>query len=150
MILLEGLRPRIKQRWEKLLRAEPAVTALANPDTLIFLMDETLDQLCAAGRTRSVKSWLRDNPALVAPQQSKCACGINPLLAYYSTGILALNHTVQPKLDSAFEEIMLFYHGIAQQDIEALCGVCCNKGASSCSQREIALEAARQANFLRR
>lgn len=149
MTSLERLRPRIKRRWEALLRAQPVASALASPDTLIFLMDETLNQLNAAGSSRSLKSWLHRHPALVA-NQSHCACGINPLLAYYSTGRLALDEIAQPEMDDAYQELALYYHGIAQKDIEALCGVCCHKGATTCSQRQIALEETRREKFLGR
>jgi hypothetical protein len=42
---LDRLRPAIKREWANLLGQEPAVSALANPDTLALLMDHTLDQL---------------------------------------------------------------------------------------------------------
>lgn len=136
------LRPRIKKRWDALLRAQPVASPLASPDTLVFLMNETLTQLSAAGRSRSLKSWLRRNPTQLAPLHKQCACGINPLLAYYSTGQLALREVAQPVLGAAYEEVSIYYHGLAQRDLEALCGLCRHKSTDHCSQPQIALEAA--------
>lgn len=147
---LKGLRPLIKQRWEALLRAEPVASPLASPDTLVFLMDETLDQLTTALHTRSLRTWLRRNQAVIAPLQGQCACGINPLLAYYTTGSLALSEVAGEKLGPAFAEILLFYHSLAQKDIEALCGVCRYQGTDSCSQRKIMPAAGRHATLLGR
>ena len=121
-----------------MLRAEPVASPLASPDTLVFLMDETLDQLTAALRTRSLRVWLRRNQAVVAPLQGQCACGINPLLAYYTTGRLALCEVAGEQLGPAFAEILLLYHTLAQKDIEALCGVCRLQDSDSCSQRKLA------------
>jgi len=146
--LLEGQRPLIKQRWEALLRAEPTSSPLSSPDALVYLMDETLDQLTAAMHTRSVKAWLRRNHALVAPQRDNCVCGLNPLLSYYITGRLALCAMAEEKLGAAFPDVLLFYHTIAQKDLEALCGVCCNQGSVTCPQRALALETARHAALL--
>ena len=146
--LLEGLRPLIKQRWEALLRAEPVVSPLSSPDALVYMMDETLDQVAAAMRTRSVRAWLRRNPALIAPLRDRCVCGLNPLLAYYITGRVALCAVAEEKLGPAFTEVILFYHSIAQKDIEALCGVCCHQGSAACAQRELAMETVRHAALL--
>lgn len=144
--LIEQHRSKIKRRWESLLRAQPVASPLASPDTLVFLMDQTLDQLCSAGHCRSVKAWLRRNPALLAPLRNQCACGINPLLAYYATGLLALREVARADLSDAYDEVALFYHGIAQKDIEALCGLCRNKNEEHCSQPQIALESAHPAS----
>jgi hypothetical protein len=40
---LQALRPQIRRRWEELLRIERQHTPLANPDTLVFMFDRTLD-----------------------------------------------------------------------------------------------------------
>lgn len=147
---LKGLRPLIKQRWETLLRAEPVASPLASPDTLIFLMDETLDELTAALGTRSLRAWLRHNQAVVAPLQGQCACGINPLLTYYTTGRLALCEVAADKIGPAFTEVLLFYHSLAQNDIEALCGVCRHQGTDSCTQHKLGPVLSRHAALLGR
>lgn len=144
------LRPRIKKRWTELLRAEPVATPLAHPDALVFLMDETLAQLTTIGSGQSLKHWLADNPALLAPLRSQCQCSLNPLLSYYSTGNQALREIAKKPLGDDLDEVLLYFHGLAQQDIEALCGVCCRKGTDTCSQTQIALEETQHARFLGR
>lgn len=42
---LQALRPQIRRRWEELLRIERLNTPLANPDTLVFMFDRTLDDV---------------------------------------------------------------------------------------------------------
>lgn len=148
--LLKKSRPLIKRRWEALLRAEPVVSPLSNPDALVYLMDQTLDQVAAAGRIPSIKDWLRRHPALVAPLSGPCICGLNPLLAYYATGHVALTEVLGAKFGPAFADLLLLYHALAQKDIEALCGVCCHQGSTTCAQRALGRGAARHAPLLSR
>ena len=44
---LELRRARIRSRWEALLRIEKVTTPLANPDTLVFGLDQSLDEIFA-------------------------------------------------------------------------------------------------------
>ena len=48
---LDGHRAEIKRKWTVLLRAAPATTPLGNPDALVFLMDESLQQLFSLFRS---------------------------------------------------------------------------------------------------
>ncbi len=146
--LLDTLRPPIKKHWEALLRAKPVVSPLASPDLLVRLMDETLDQLIAAVRTRSVKAWPRRSPLVFAPLQERCVCGINPLLAYYSTGRVALCRDAGKKLGPAIDDVLWFYHRLAQEDVDALCGVCCHRDSAACARPRHALVAARNGELL--
>ena len=134
--VLQRLRPLIKQRWEKLLRAEPVVSPLANPDTLVFRMDQTLDQLIDSLHTRSFRTWLKHHPVLFMPLRDSCHCQINPLLTYYSTGDAALREVAAPALGVVLPETLLIYHGLAQREIEALCGACCSRGTEACATHE--------------
>ena len=134
---LEALRPAIKQRWEALLRLEPALTPLASPDTLVFLMDETLQQLNSALHAQSFPAWMKKNTIHVAPTQSRCRCSINPLLTYYTTGELALRAAAGAALGPKIVEVLLYFHGLGQREIEALCGVCCHHGTEGCTDRKI-------------
>ena len=129
--VLQQLRPLIKQRWETLLRAEPVVSPLANPDALVFRMDETLDQLVSALHTRSFRVWLKHHPVLFMPLRDNCH--INPLLAYYTSGDAALRDIAGAALGNALPETLLLYHGLAQCEIEALCGACCQRGTEACA-----------------
>ena len=129
---LERMRPAIKRRWAKLLRARPVPSPLAHPDVLVYLMDQTLDQLCSALRTRSFRSWLKRNPVVIAPLQSRCTCHLNPLLTYYCLGEQALRETGELALGNGMSEVALFYHGLAQRELDALCGACCHRDAPGC------------------
>ena len=134
---LQELRPALKRRWEELLRAEPVSSPLANPDTLIYLMDQTLDQLLSLLRTRSLSAWMRHHKAQSLVAQAGCACGLNPLLAYFSTGSRALLE-VAIELGPELNEVLLFFHGLAQREMDALCGACCPPTNRPCLQRDFA------------
>lgn len=112
-----------------LLHGEPMLTPLGRPDTLVFLMDATLAQLFASFNILPEGKWLRHCPPLIAPVYRYCACGLNPLLKYFTTGELALRAAAGPLLGAEIEDVLLLYHSLAQQEIEALCTVCQHKGA---------------------
>jgi hypothetical protein len=139
---LEALRPAIKREWDHLLRTEPALSPLANPDTLVFLMDETLDQLLQGVRTRPARTTPREAALLLTPLQRRCTCGLNPLLTYYATGELALRAVTAAPLGENFEPVLLVLHGIARREIDALCGVCCHRNTPGCLHRQGAMPAA--------
>lgn len=132
---LETRRPAIKKQWERLLRAEPVSSPLAKPDTLVFMMDDTVAQLVAALRSRSFKSWLRRSPVLIAPLQARCACGLNPLLAYFATGERALLGVLGELDAESAHLVRLHFHALAQREIDALCGVCCERCGASCPRQ---------------
>ncbi len=75
---LQARRPQVRARWEGRLRRAPATSPLANPATLAFLMDRTLDSLFAALGDLPPKRTLP--PAKLA---ALCKCGLNPLLTYF-------------------------------------------------------------------
>jgi hypothetical protein len=131
---LEGLRPALKREWEALLRAEPTLSPLGNPDTLVYLMDETIGEVAKALRARSLKHAAANARALLVPLQRHCACGLNPLLNYYATGELAL-HMIGAKALSATEldEALICYHVLAQKEIDTLCGVCQHRASDRCT-----------------
>lgn len=134
---LEALRPAVKERWEDLLRLEPTLTPLANPDTLVFMMDATLTQLLSALAAPSFKRWMKKNPTCVAPMQSRCHCSINPLLTYYTTGELALRAAAGSSLGQDLEEVLLYFHSLGQREIESLCGVCAYKDSAACPDTQM-------------
>ncbi len=122
---LELLRPTIKREWGALLRAEPTLSPLGHPDTLTYLMDETLSQVIKSGQHQTLKSWVQRSPVLLAPLQRHCHCGLNPLLNYYATGELALRAALRQHFDAATcDALLTVYHVRAQQEIETLCAVC--------------------------
>ena len=131
---LVALCPAIKMEWGVLLRGEPALTPLGRPDTLVYLMDATLAQLFSGLSGKSAKKWLHSCPPLVAPVHTYCACGLNPLLKYYTTGELALRATAAATLGEEIEDLLLLFRSLAQQEIETLCKVCQHKGVPGCCE----------------
>jgi hypothetical protein len=130
---IDLLRPAIKREWGALLRAEPTLSPLGHPDTLTYLMDETISQVSKGIHSRSLKSWIHRSPALLAPLQRRCECGLNPLLNYYATGELALRAALRRKFPAEIcEALLTIYHVKAQQEIETLCDVCQVRGGPGC------------------
>ena len=119
------LRPAIKREWGALLRAEPTLSPLGHPDTLAYLMDETINQVVKGVHSQSLKSLVQRSPVLLAPLQRHCHCGLNPLLNYYATGELALRSAFRPQFDApTCEALLTLFHVKAQQEIETICAVC--------------------------
>jgi hypothetical protein len=122
---LRERRAQIRARWEAFLRIEKVNTPLANPDTLVYLFDQTLDEVFAA---------LKDPPA---PRQSAPpagACEKNPLFAYFVAGEQALlealvlaqagSRNLDPKeRDADVAHLRHVMHKIARRDIGSLEGV---------------------------
>ena len=71
---LHNRRPQIRARWEALLRLERVRTPLANPDTLVFMFDQTLDEVLSALPGRSAGT-VRPRP--------ECRCECNPMRVYF-------------------------------------------------------------------
>ena len=135
---LESLRPAIKREWGALLRAEPTLSPLGHPDTLTYLMDETISQVIKTIHHQSLKSWIQRSPVLLAPLQRHCHCGLNPLLNYYATGELALRSSLRQQFDATTcEALLTVYHVKAQQEIETLCAVCQVPDTSHCRAKRI-------------
>ena len=87
---LAELRPMIKTCWEVLLRAEPPASPLGNPDTLVFMMDRTLDTFFTTARSPTPRRWLARHPLLCSPLGETCSCQRNPLLRYFVSGEQAI------------------------------------------------------------
>ena len=132
--LLE-LRPMIKTCWEVLLRAEPPASALGNPDTLVFMMDGTLDAFFAALRSPAPRRWLARHPVLCDGLEVTCPCQRNPLLYYYVSGDEAILAIIAKALSDGLattpaEEqrllsaVQLAFHYHAQHEIQTFCDLC--------------------------
>jgi hypothetical protein len=127
-VYLQSLRTRreqIRARWEALLRIERVKTPLANPDTLVYLFDQTLDEVFTA---------LGEAPAQRHPVPPASACEKNPLLAYFIAGEQALmealvlaqaeSNRLDPKeRDADVAHLRQIMHKIARRDVGSLEGV---------------------------
>ncbi len=129
---LVDLRPMIKTCWEVLLRAEPPRSALGNPDTLVFMMDRTLDAFFEALGSPGARRWLAKYPLLCETLETSCPCMRNPLLPYYVSGeqaLLAVAAEALPEATSKarealLEEVRVAYHYHAQRELQNFCDLC--------------------------
>ena len=137
--LLHDLRSRrtaIRMQWETLLRTEPVRGPLSNPDTLVFLIPESLDQIF------STLAKGPPTPPAKLPTQSQplaCDCGNNPYLAYFIAGEQALVEALvllQAELlpDGSekrdVSEIMLTVRQLARSEIDTFCSICVHRGTA--------------------
>jgi hypothetical protein len=124
----------IKHLWEAVLRQAPVHTPLGHPDTLIYMMDETLDRLFSLTRSRSTPEWLAEHPLIGPPIGKSCRCALNPLLTYFFAAESALVATIRllkpcPEFsehDILVSESQLLFslHVLGHQEMNAFCEVC--------------------------
>ena len=131
---LAARRATIKQSWERKLRHEPVTSPLANPDTLILLMDHTLDDLGAALAQRC-RTPAPESGTNRLPRGIGCVCGLNPLLAYFRVAasvlptVMAAGADHCSELDAAayagcLQEMQAELHGLAAEEIRDFCATC--------------------------
>lgn len=132
---LDGQRAEIKRKWDTLLRAAPTTTPLGNPDTLVFLMDESIRQLFALFHSRSTHPWLSRHPPAVRLLGVDCHCRLNPLINYFIAGQAALafvaqgiprskHHLEDVEATACVDELLLTFRFLASREIHAFCEVC--------------------------
>lgn len=125
---LHQRRSEIRARWEALLRVEPVSTPLANPDTLVYLFDQTLDEVLGALPERAAVP-LRPR----ARPTSQCDC--NPMRAYFLSLEQALMETLVmiqaglPELNPAervasVTELCSTLRRIARREMAVFDGIC--------------------------
>jgi len=124
----------IKTCWEVLLRAETATSPLGNPDTLVFMMDRTLDSFFSAIHSPAPRRWLARYPMLCRSLEETCPCTHNPLLHYFVSGeqaVLAIAGRVLGDAEAGPEEeqrvlsdVQLAFHYLAQYELQIFCDLC--------------------------
>ncbi|WP_221029225.1 hypothetical protein [Actomonas aquatica] len=130
---LQTQRPDLRQRWEALLRAERVSSPMAHPDTLVHLMDWTLDRLLDELR----QPHFRRHSEHGAPRSAGlgCVCGKNPLLTYFSTAEQAVVETLllddtdlrqvsSEDRSTSLDELKAALHAVARREIDSFCAVC--------------------------
>ena len=126
-------RAAIKHAWERKLRCEPVTSPLANPDTLVLLMDRTLEDLAAALSLRCRAPGPEPLPS--RPLRAGCLCGLNPLLAYFRIAASVLPGVMAPRserfqdLDTAgyaacLQELHAELQTLASVEIRSFCATC--------------------------
>jgi hypothetical protein len=108
------------------------LSPLGRPDTLVFLMDATLMQLQLGLEARPGQPWLQHCHPVLSSVHRCCACGLNPLLKYFTTGELALRAVAGQTMPAEIEEIVAAFRAIAQYEVDSLCSLCQNPGGSGC------------------
>jgi hypothetical protein len=147
---LRSMRPLLRKRWEALLRAEPVTSPLANPDSLVYLMDWTLDRVFDELRMASKRRRHKQRPAMAAPPASHCECGKNPLLAYFSTAERSLLEAVfladspLPAMspgsrEACASELKMALSVIAGAEIETFCAVCLHRHCTQPANAQLAM-----------
>ncbi|MDP2137357.1 MAG: hypothetical protein Q8J74_05840 [Candidatus Didemnitutus sp.] len=132
---LRDRRAQIRSRWEAFLRIEAVSTPLANPDTLVFGINQSLNELF---------TLLRQPLPPESEPEAACTCGKNPLLAYYRAGeqamleALVLVQVGMPSLnpvvrDLAFAELKHVINTVARREISAIAGVCQHRDETATS-----------------
>lgn len=134
VIALRAQRSHIHDHWEALLRVEPVNSPLGHPDSLVHMLDWTLDEIFA-GLTNPLARHRIGKPRAGHEAPPVCPCGRNPLLAYFAAGEQSMREalvlaqaeakSLDPiERDAAFEELNLILQQISRREIEAFCGVC--------------------------
>lgn len=122
---LRARRQEIHARWEALLRIERATTPLAHPDTLVYLIDWSLDEIFRALLT----------PPANRARVCDCSCGRNPYVMYYHAGEQAMHEALvltqfsSPALnpldrDQALRDLKHTLEHLSYREIQAFCAVC--------------------------
>lgn len=118
-------RPTLLSQWATRLRAAPVKSPLGHPDTLVHMMDRTLDQVFRElGQPSSAR---KRQPGLPA---GFCRCGHNPLVNYFATAVLAFQTTLaqcadeMPVTRDDVDAVKRTIARIARREITTLCALC--------------------------
>ncbi len=124
-------RPAIKHAWERKLRLEAVTSPLANPDTLVLLMDRTLDDLHEALGNRCLAAI----PPPARAMRTGCLCGLNPLLAYFRVAASVIPTVMSQGADrcpalsastyaACLQETLAVIQATAHEEIRSFCAMC--------------------------
>ena len=121
---LQARRPTLNCQWEALLHAAPVISPLGHPDTLVHMMDRTLDQIFYELNHPSAR---KRQPGL---PEGFCRCGHNPLVTYFTTAVLAFQTTLgqcadeEPVSREDADEVKRTINRIARREIMTFCALC--------------------------
>ncbi len=135
--VLQRLRDRsatIHVRWETLLRLEPVLTPLANPDALVRLIGDSLARIfTAVAQDRRPPISLREARSIGVPS---CDCGNNPYGAYFIAGEQAFVEAIvllqaelapQERTEGDVAAIIRAVRELARGEIDTFCGLCVHR-----------------------
>lgn len=127
----QGRRFAIQARWDALLRVEPVTSPLANPESLVHLIDSTIEDVWRALHAGASAS----GASSASPPPPKCLCGRNPFLAFFAAGRQAMREGLilsqatlapldPPQRDRSLAELEAVLDKVSRREIETFCGVC--------------------------
>jgi hypothetical protein len=131
---LEARKKEVHIRWKELLSTERANSPLANPDTLVYLIDTTFDSIIDS-LLKPLVSKQEISLAYFRTVKAKCSCGKNPYLAYFVAAeqaflealinIQADSGPLDPYIrDSTIKDLYSVIRTIALKEIEDFCSLC--------------------------
>jgi len=137
---LQTQRTGLRQRWEELLRAERVTSPLAQPDSLVYLMDWTLDSLFNELKQPQYRRHRDRSPHRGSRQH--CVCGLNPLLSYFATAEQAVIEVLFVSDDtfvflgptersSSLVDLKNALSEVARREIDSFCAVCQSKTSAA-------------------
>jgi hypothetical protein len=120
----------LRERWETLLRIEPVSGPLANPEALVHLIPQTLEQVFVM-----LAKPVRTPVSIMAARACvpKCGCGRNPYHSYFVAAEQALTEAVvllqaalpaSERSQSDVAEVMFAVRKLARLEIDTFCGAC--------------------------
>ncbi len=121
---LQARRTTLRLQWEERLRASPFNSPLAHPDTLVHLIDRTLDEVF----NDLIHPKARRRQAPLPPDF--CRCGFNPLITYFSTGAFAFQTVLGQCADEVpvsrddADEVKSTLTRISRREIMTFCTLC--------------------------
>jgi len=136
--VLATRRARLRSEWERRLRVQRTTSPLANPDTLVYLMDWTLDRIFAILKEPIGRADMRR-------REVHCPCGVNPLLAYFAMAEVVLIQALKTEQsrhradfpaqrESELVRLKQAVAEVANREIAAFCAVCQHRDAAQEAQ----------------
>jgi hypothetical protein len=117
-------REALHEGWAARLHAAPVTSPLAHPDTLVYLMKTTIDQIFHELAQPSARQ--RHPPV----PRDICRCGLNPLLSYFATAALSFQHIMaqctdnQPVSPQDMDIVDRAVTRVARREITIFCALC--------------------------
>ncbi|MEO6992757.1 MAG: hypothetical protein ABI273_03925 [Lacunisphaera sp.] len=127
--------PAIKINWLNRLQNEPSTSALGRRETVEFLMDATLMQLTAGLATRLKDQGVERRMPLALMAHRYCACALEPISRYYSTGEEALRTVLQPTSGEPWKVVFINFRATLDFEIAAMCAECTHPDWIGCKIR---------------
>ena len=137
-------RAEIARRWEQALRGVPARTALANPDTLRFMIEPVLTQLLTEAETAGETAWSPHSPPRERLLERVSSCALNPMIGFYFAGETALaavarSLPVGPELSESELltsecELLAALRRLGREDVTRFCEICLIEAPASAAR----------------